>query len=377
MSESPSFLARMRNLVGYIFFSIIGVFGSIILIGIIFSVGIASLAGSHEKAEMSHNKTVFDTIYGDDKSQNVFLSIPVHGVIMGSKSSHDIPFFMEDVGIAYGYEIKQQLMDAATDKDIKGILLDVSTPGGTIFGSQAISDGITYYREKSGRPVVVYIQGLAASGGIWSIVKADAIYADYGSMIGSIGVIGPTLQYFNGPVAIDGGVFSGGVTTTGGIETFTVSSGRHKDIGNPFRKPTDEELAVLQKGTDAAYNQFVKHVSEARKITPETIREQMGAMIFDNEQAQSYKLIDGTKTLDESMEELAKLAGVKDVKDYNLMQEAPMKQQLRDLLGIFNNLPLFSAASAQRMELAAKAEKCKMASQPVLAYYGSLNLICK
>src|SRR5690606_18222954 len=120
-------------------------------------------------------------------------------------------------GMTYGYRIQQALEAAAKDDGIKGVLLEVDTPGGTIFGSQAIYEGIVRYREKTGRPVIAHVEGLAASGGVWAMVGADEIYADFGTSIGSIGVIGPMLTFYDRPTAFDGGLLGGGVTTERGI----------------------------------------------------------------------------------------------------------------------------------------------------------------
>jgi protease-4 len=83
-------------------------------------------------------------------------------------------------------------------------------------------------------------------------------------LIGSIGVIGGILTYFDNPVALDGGLLGGGIVTKNGIQQTVISAGRGKDLGNPFRKPTEEELQVLRQGVNYEYNQFVQLVGTSK-----------------------------------------------------------------------------------------------------------------
>ena len=95
----------------------------------------------------------------------------------------------------YGYEVADQLDSLKTDQ-VDGVVLLVNTPGGTITGSKAIADAITRYRERTGKPVLVHVEGSSTSGGVYSTATANEIIADHGSMIGSIGVIlGPLPRY--------------------------------------------------------------------------------------------------------------------------------------------------------------------------------------
>ena len=98
------------------------------------------------------------------------------------------------------------------------------------------------------------------------------------------------------------------MTTTGGITREYITAGRGKDAGNPYRPLTDEERAAFQQSVDNLYDDFVAHVSEERGIPEGTIREDIGALIFDNDQAQALGMIDATATLQEAYAELARLA---------------------------------------------------------------------
>ena len=276
----------------------------------------------------------------------------------------------------YGYDIVDTLEEAAKDDSIKGIFMPFRTPGGTIFGSQAIYRAIKEYRETTGNPVVVYIEGISASGGVMAMVAADNIYADYGSLIGSIGVLGPSLTYFNKPMATDGGLFGGGIVTEGGIEKTAITAGRGKDIGNPFRKPSEEEIANLMAGVNNEYENFVNHVAKNRNMEPEMIRNEMGAQIFDNKMAQTYGLIDNTQYRGEAIVSLAKMAKLGD--DYKLIKAVHDRQSLMDqLLGVFYKSSPTLQESVQYTQQQLRSQLCGNSRQLTLAYHGDLASICQ
>ena len=352
------------------FFVIIFLF-SLFFIGLGTGVGVSTSSFSKlqdvEEADYSY-------VSGDEDSDNKLLSVPVSGIILGSAPEEDFSFGLSDF-LTYGYDIVDTLEEAAEDEHIKGIFMTFRTPGGTIFGSQAIYRAIKDYREKTGNPVVVYIEGISASGGVMAMVAANSIYADYGSLIGSIGVLGPSLTYFNKPIATDGGLFGGGIVTEGGIEQTAITAGRGKDIGNPFRKPSEEEVANLKAGVNNEYENFVKHVASGRNMEPEMIRNEMGAQIFDNKTAQAYGLIDGTQYRSEAIGSLAKLAKLGD--DYKLVKPFYSRESLMSqILGVFYKAssPLNNTEQIADQQL--RQHICGNSRQLTLAYHGNLASIC-
>jgi protease IV len=346
------------------------VLASITTIGVVlgFIAAIDGATGSEEAILASD----YTHVAGDEGSPNRLLAIAIEGPILGHppRDSFFADWGME--GIVYGYKVQQQLAEAAEDETVKGILLEVDTPGGTIFGSQAIFDGLESYRKETGRPIVAHVEGLAASGGVWAMVGADEIYADFGTGIGSIGVIGPMLTYYDSPTAFDGGLLGGGVTTERGISLFLVSAGRGKDFGNPFRKPTAEELAIAQKGVDRAYDEFVAHVAEARGIDAKKIRERIGAFLYGDEEAKQLGLIDGTLGRREAIAVLAEKAGVVD--DYAVVRTAPRAQSLfAALFASFGGERPWSAA--RRASVSAR-ELCGSLRLGMLAFHGDPRVLC-
>lgn len=273
---------------------------------LLFFVGIAAIIAAALPEDDDDDALQTDYLYGNEGADDKLLVVRVEGVIMGEMLEE--PLF--SVGLAYGYEVKELLRKAAEEDDIKGVLLWMSTPGGTIYGSRAIADGVAEYQASTGNPVVAYVSGVSASGGMYGMSGADVILADHGSLVGSIGVIFGPFAFYDGVIATDGGLLGGGITTTDGITVEYLTAGRSKDVGNPFRPMTEEERAILQEGLDAEYDEFVAYVAEQRGIEDAFIRDEIGAMIYGNARAIELGLIDGTATLQEAYERLASEAGL-------------------------------------------------------------------
>lgn len=311
---------------------------------------------------MSSNPFSYSPIYGS--GYNSLLSIKVSGPITGSDQGSLGPF--ADVS-ASGYYIKQQLQAAADDDSIKGVILEVSSPGGTIYGARAIADGVTYYKEHTGKPVYAYVEGLAASGGYWAIAPTDKIIADYGSDVGSIGVIMGPFQYYDGVIAEDGGLLGGGIVTQNGIESTYFTAGTSKDMGSPYRRLTPSEVQNLQQAVNNEYENFVAYVAEHRKISAETIKDTIGALAYDNKSALELKLIDNTGSRDAAYAELAKAAGIED--DYQIVQEDYIPTFLETILFTLTGKPNKHAQSQKQFDT------CSL-TRSTLAYHGDVTRLC-
>lgn len=259
----------------------------------------------------------YSFIRGDEFSENKILQVSVNGVILTEATSVAGPFDFLSEGITYGYDVKETLRRAAEDESIKGIFLTINSPGGTIPGSQAISDGIAMYKERTGKPVYSHIRDVGASGGYWAAVATDKIFVDTGSLVGSIGVLMGPFTYYNNPV--EEGSFLGSVTTEGGIEHTYITGGEYKDTGSPYRRMTPEEREHWQSSIDGEYTVFVNHVSRTRNLTQEFIRETVKALPYNGTQARDLKLIDQISNEDTALAELAEKAGIGD--DYQLLHE--------------------------------------------------------
>jgi protease IV len=244
------------------------------------------------------------TVWGSPSATKTLRAVDVKGPILT-----DVDGGALLSGGTYGYEVARMIDNLDAD-DAEALVLRISTPGGTITGSKAIADAIDRYKQRTNQLVFAHVQGLSASGGMYAMAGADDIRADHGSLLGSIGVIfGPFARYRD-VTAIDGGLFGGGVTTSGGIEQFYLTQGRGKDVGNPYRDFTAEERAILTTGLENEYAAFVRHVSVNRGIPAEAVRDDLGAHLYDNATAEQKQLIDGTMGVDEAYRHFATAAGL-------------------------------------------------------------------
>ncbi|MBI2761248.1 MAG: S49 family peptidase [Chloroflexi bacterium] len=343
----------------------IGLF-AMMFVGILALVALfAAVGGGDDTATARTRLGSTDFVEGAPRSKNRLLSIEVNGIILGEKDQQG-GLLSGLTDAAYGYEIKDQLLKAAKEPSIKGVVLELNTPGGTIFGAQAIADGVRAYREQTGKPVVAFVKGLSASGGMWAMAPATRILADHGSVIGSIGVIMGTFAYYDGVTATEGGLLGGGVTTRNGIQYTTISAGRGKDIGSPYRQLTDEERTVLQRAIDNSYDAFVKHIATTRNIPENVIRDRIGALVYDNLTAQQLGLIDGTASRQEAYREAARLAELAD-NDWQVVRKQSGS-------GLWSTV--FSRTNAPGPNAAQPRPGACLPRHAVLAYYGEPSALC-
>ena len=246
--------------------------------------------------------TQLTTIWGSGTKS--LRAIPVSGPILADASDGSLL-----MGATFGYEIASQL-DELTADDSSGVVLLVNTPGGSIAGSRAIGDAVIRYQERTGQKVLVHVSSMSASGGVFATAPADEIIADHGALVGSIGVIFGPFQQYDGVIATTGTILESGVTTTGGITSEYLSQGTGKDFGNPYRPMTDEEREHYAAGLANEYTNFVDYVSQHRDIPAATIRDDLGAHLFDTARAEEQGLIDGVLGRDEFFRHAAEAAGL-------------------------------------------------------------------
>ncbi|MFA5161816.1 MAG: signal peptide peptidase SppA [Elusimicrobiales bacterium] len=164
-------------------------------------------------------------------------------------------------------------------KDVKAIVVDINSPGGSVGAVQAVYDEILRARTKQKKPVVALMRDVAASGGYYIAAACDKIVAQPGTLTGSIGVI---FQISN----VEGLFKKIGVTMN------PIKSGSHKDIGSMFRPMTTEEKQILQGVIDDAYSQFCGAVKKGRPLGDEDLKTLADGRVFTGNQALKLKLID-------------------------------------------------------------------------------------
>ncbi len=189
----------------------------------------------------------------------------------------------------------EDIEKAKLDKNIKGILFVVNSPGGAVAPSVELAYAIKELKEI--KPVVVYASGVIASGSYYASIWANKIIANPGSMVGSIGVI---MQ----------GVNAEELMSKIGVSTQTVKAGKFKESGTPTRKWFDYEEKQLQSVIDDTYNMFISDVANARNLDVKNHTQFADAKIFTSKQAKEVGLVDEVATISFAQNELVVLSKV-------------------------------------------------------------------
>ena len=189
----------------------------------------------------------------------------------------------------------EELEKAKKDKNIKGVLFVVDSPGGAVAPSVELAYAIKELKEI--KPVVVYASGVIASGSYYASIWANQIVANPGSVVGSIGVI---MQ----------GVNAEDLMEKIGISTQTVKAGKYKESGTPTRKWTEFEEKQLQNVIDDTYSMFITDVATARNLDVKNHTSFADAKIFTSKQAKEVGLVDEVATLTFAQNSLITLAKV-------------------------------------------------------------------
>jgi protease-4 len=189
-------------------------------------------------------------------------------------------------------ELKAHLDSAA----VRAVVVRINSPGGAVGPTQEVNAAIGRLR-KAGKPVVASLGAVAASGGYYIAVGADRIYANPGTLTGSIGVI---MQLPN--VA--------GLFKKIGVDYVVVKAGEHKDIGNPSRPMSPEERRIVQGLLDDVHAQFIDAVAEGRGIDRARVRALADGRVFSGAQAKALRLVDVLGGIEEAVEGAAALAGL-------------------------------------------------------------------
>ncbi len=198
--------------------------------------------------------------------------------------------------IASSEEFNRQVKKYREDRSIKAILVRIDSPGGGVVASQEMYEELRKARD-SGKPVVVSMGSLAASGGYYVACGGSRLVANRGTLTGSIGVISEFLQVRQ---ALD----------KLGIDVKIVKSGRLKDAGTPTRPMTETDEKYFQSLMDEVHRQFISVVRDERKLSQEKVVALADGRVFTGEQAVQEKLVDTLGTFEESVAIAAQLAGI-------------------------------------------------------------------
>ena len=191
------------------------------------------------------------------------------------------------------------LQQVRGDARVAAVVLEVNSPGGGVTASDEMHQSILDFREQTGKPVVVSMGDVAASGGYYISTAADRIVANETTLTGSLGVIFALTDFSE-------------LADRYGVEQEVVKSGEFKDMGSSFRDLTPEERDILQSIVDEAYGEFVGVIVEGRGLPEERVREIADGRVYSGEQAKELGLVDSFGGLDEAAEVSRNLANVRE-----------------------------------------------------------------
>ncbi|MFN9396706.1 MAG: signal peptide peptidase SppA [Pseudanabaena sp.] len=224
--------------------------------------------------------------------------VSLDGVITGARAS-----------ASGAMAVRDRLRELIEEDSVKGVLLSINSPGGTVGASKELYAAVKDLSEK--KPVVVSMLDQATSGGYYTASSATKIYANAGTLTGSIGVI---LSGFNAKELLN----------KVGIQSQTIKTGPYKDIFSSFRDLSDAERQLLQDLLQNTYQEFITDVAQGRKLDLEVVRKLADGRIYTGRQAKENKLVDVIGTLDEAVADLRTLAR----KKFNLPEtkELPIRK---------------------------------------------------
>ena len=192
--------------------------------------------------------------------------------------------------------IVNQVKKFRQDKRIRGIILRIDSPGGAVGPSQEIYDEVLKTRE-SGKTIYASMGALAASGGYYIASAAEKIFANPGTLTGSIGVI---MAFSNAK----------GLMEKIGLQPEIVKAGEYKDIGSPARAMTQKERNLLQSVVTDVHQQFIEAVASGRDISVAEVTKIADGRILTGRQAYSLNLVDQMGGLQVSIDQLAHKVGI-------------------------------------------------------------------
>ncbi|MDN2676940.1 signal peptide peptidase SppA [Janthinobacterium sp. SUN176] len=262
---------------------------------------------------------------------------PVHigdavGVVIASGEIGD---GIAPPGAIGGLSTSRLIRQAREDKSIKAVVLRVDSPGGSAFGSELIRRELELTRA-AGKPVVVSMGNVAASGGYWISTSSDEVIADAATITGSIGVFAIL------PTA-DKVVEKLGIHTAGSPTTWLA------DAGNPLR-PLDPRFAqVIQGSINHVYGDFLNLAAKARKTTPEKINEVAQGRVWTGLQAKERNLVDRIGSYGDALASAAKRANLG--ADYRVTYLEQETSNVDRLIGMFGSKAMASLGLGEHVKL--------------------------
>lgn len=257
--------------------------------------------------------------------------IPIYGAISQGKSSRSW-----DRG---SQQTAKRIRTMAAKKEVKAIILDINSPGGSVGAVQEIYSAVLKAKAETKKPFIARFGEVSASGGYYVGAACDQIIAHPGSLTGSIGVI-----FSVGNVE--------GLMKKIGYRSEVIKSGKFKDMGSMTRDMTPEERKLLQSMIDDSYDQFTGAVAQGRKMTGEQVRAMADGRIYTGRQAKEAGLVDSLGDLQDAVDAAGVAAGLG--KNPRVLSDGDPLENFMSLLETKLTLP--GAAVAEAVDAAPRLE---------------------
>ena len=214
--------------------------------------------------------------------------------------------------------IVKKINKARDDKNVKGIVLRVNSPGGDVYASTMITNALEEF-QSTGRPVITSMGDIAASGGVWVTTTSEEIWAENTTLTGSIGVYGiyPDIS----PLAKWAGINYDGVSMTKAGEVYDVRRGMNDEINKQFRE-----------GIENFYKDFVAKVANNRGMDFSEVLKVAGGRIWRGDKAFEIGLVDKLGSLDDAISSMATKLELENYKAFSYNNEVEFEDYLNSLL---------------------------------------------
>jgi len=260
-------------------------FGNFILAIMLFSRGVAGVAGVADQEPLARFREI--TVERGRGTFDKVVLITLRGIISSSVPG--------SVGDSMVDDLRAALRQARDDERVKAIVLEIDSPGGEVTASDQIYNAVASARAR--KPVVIYMDTLAASGGYYISCGGKYLMANETTITGSIGVIIQTLNYQH-------------LLDKVGLASVVFKSGKFKDILNGARPMTPEEQALIQDFVMKTYDKFLGIVAKERHVPADTLRNGIAdGRILSGREALNNKLVDGLGQLEDAFGKARELGG--------------------------------------------------------------------
>ncbi|MFN3909753.1 MAG: signal peptide peptidase SppA [Candidatus Anstonellaceae archaeon] len=224
-------------------------------------------------------------------SEGCIAQLDIKGEIVSYEIEPDI--FGQTSSLTSSLEVKRLIEEADKKSNIKGILIVIDSPGGSVLGSQEIYKAL----KNSKKPKVAYLREIAASGGYYAALGTDYIIAEPSTLTGSIGARMTLIELTDLFQKI-------------GYNQTNIKSGELKDIGDPSKKPTEKEIQLLQNLVNETFEDFKQAllINRANKLDQNKLEDIYSAAIFSGKQAFEIGLVDQIGEKEDAINKISELA---------------------------------------------------------------------